>query len=85
VLPGEIATSLHDPYRGRMPAWATTSGRAPAHRLADHIVRGIERDERQVFFPGFVRLLGVVNGVSPVAADALLRRLRGPSAAPRRS
>jgi hypothetical protein len=31
-----------------------------------------------------VRLLGILNGASPRAADALLRRLRGPSAAPRR-
>jgi short-subunit dehydrogenase len=85
VHPGEIDTSLHDRYRGRMPEWAKTSRRAPAHRMADRIVRGVERDERQVFYPGNVRLLGVVNGVSPGAADALLRRLRGPSAAPRRS
>ena len=85
VYPGEIATSLHDRYRGRMPSWADMSNRAPAHRMADRIVRGIERDERQVYVPAFVRLLGVVNGVSPAAADALLRRLRGPAAAPRRS
>ena len=85
VMPGEIATSLHDDYRGRMPPWARMSNRAPAHQMADRIVRGVEGDERQVFFPPVVRLLGVVNGVSPAAADALLRRLRGPSAAPRRS
>lgn len=85
VYPGEIATSLHEEYRGRMPPWARTSGRVPAHRMADRIVRGVERDERNVYFPPVVRLLGVVNGVSPAAADALLRRLRGPSAAPRRS
>ncbi|HEV2062808.1 MAG TPA: SDR family NAD(P)-dependent oxidoreductase, partial [Solirubrobacteraceae bacterium] len=85
VFPGEIATSLHDRYRGRMPAWADMSNRAPAHRMADRILRGIERDERHVHFPGYVRMLGVVNGISPAAADALLRRLRGPSAAPRRS
>jgi uncharacterized protein len=85
VHPGEIASSLHDEYRGRMPAWSQVTNRAPAHRLADRIVRAVERDERQVFFPPSVRLLGVVNGLSPAAADALLRRVRGPSAAPRRS
>ena len=86
VHPGEVATSLHDHERDSMPAWSRASTRAvPAHRMADRIVRAIERDERQVFFPPVVRALGIVNGVSPAAADALLRRLRGPSAAPRRS
>jgi short-subunit dehydrogenase len=85
VYPGEIATSLHDQYRGRMPAWAQMRNRAPAHQMADRIVRGIERDQRHVYFPPVVRLLGAVNGVSPAAADALLRRVRGPAAAPRRS
>jgi hypothetical protein len=28
--------------------------------------------------------MGMLNGVSPRAADAFLRRLRGPTAAPRR-
>ena len=83
--PGEVATSLHDHERGRMPAWSRASTRAvPAHRVADRIIRAVERDERQVFFPRAVQLLGVVNGISPRAADALLRRVRGPSAAPRR-
>ena len=85
VYPGEIATSLHDRYRGRMPPWANMANRVPAHRMADRIIRGIERDERQVFFPPVVRLLSAVNGVSPTLADALLRRARGPAAAPRRS
>ena len=85
VHPGEVATSLHDHERGRMPAWSRASTRAvPAHRVADRIIRAVERDERQVFLPRAVRLLGLVNGVSPRAADAILRRLRGPSAAPRR-
>ncbi|HEX8122475.1 MAG TPA: SDR family NAD(P)-dependent oxidoreductase [Solirubrobacteraceae bacterium] len=86
VHPGEVATSLHDHERDRMPPWSRASSRAvPAHRMADRILRAVERDERQVFYPPVTRLLGVVNGVSPAAADALLRRLRGPSAAPRRS
>jgi NADP-dependent 3-hydroxy acid dehydrogenase YdfG len=85
VHPGEVATSLHDHDRHRMPAWSRAAGRAvPAHRLADRILRAVERDERQVFHPPAVRLLGAVHGVSPAAADAVLRRLRGPSAAPRR-
>ena len=85
VHPGEVATSLHDDYRGRMPAWSRASTRAiPAHRMADRILRAVERDERQVFHPPIVRMLGILNGISPAAADAALRRLRGPSAAPRR-
>ncbi len=85
VHPGEVATSLHDHERGRMPAWSRASTRAvPAHRMADRILRAIEADERQVFFPPVIRMLGVLNGASPAAADAVLRRLRGPSAAPRR-
>ena len=85
VHPGEIATSLHDDYLGRMPAGARPANRrVPAHRMAQRIVKAVEQDERQVFFPPPVRLLGIVNGISPTAADALLRRVRGPSAAPRR-
>ncbi|HEX8083987.1 MAG TPA: SDR family NAD(P)-dependent oxidoreductase [Solirubrobacteraceae bacterium] len=86
VHPGEVTTSLHDHERDRMPAWSRASSRAvPAHRMAERIVRAVERDERHVYFPPVVRLLGIVHGVSPALADALLRRLRGPAAAPRRS
>jgi len=37
-----------------------------------------------VYYPPLVRTLGIVHGLNPKAADALLRRLRGDSAAPRR-
>lgn len=85
VHPGEVATSLHDHERDRMPAWSRAATRAvPAHRMADRILRAVEADERQVFHPPVVRLLGALHGVSPAAADAVLRRLRGASAAPRR-
>ncbi len=85
VLPGEVATSLHDHERERMPAWSRASTRAiPAHAMADRILRAVEADEREVFHPPVTRLLGTVHGVSPAAADAMLRRVRGPSAAPRR-
>ncbi len=85
VHPGEVATSLHDHERDRMPAWSRAATRAvPAHRMADRILRAVEADERHVFHPPVVRLLGALHGVSPAAADAVLRRLRGASAAPRR-
>jgi hypothetical protein len=37
-----------------------------------------------VYYPPLVRALGVVHGLNGKAGDALLRRLRGDSAAPRR-
>ena len=85
VYPGEIATSLHDHEKGAMPAWYRGDGNAaPAGALATRIVKAVEDDRRALHYPPLVRLLGIVHGVSPRAADALLRRMRGDSAAPRR-
>jgi short-subunit dehydrogenase len=85
VFPGEVETSLHEHERSRMPAWYRGGPRGtPARSMAERILRAVERDERFCFHPPYVRLLRIVNGVSPAAADAILRRLRGPSAAPRR-
>ena len=68
-----------------MPAWYQGGPKAaPAGKLAAKIVVGVESDARAVYYPPFVRLLGALNGVSPRACDALLRRLRGESVAPRR-
>jgi short-subunit dehydrogenase len=84
VYPGEIATSLHDHEKDRMPAWYRGGpGAVPARTLADKVLKAVEEDARQLHHPPLVKLLGVVNGVSPRAADAMLRRMRGPSAAPR--
>jgi hypothetical protein len=52
--------------------------------LAGKVVEAVEADRRQVFYPPVVRALAVLNGGAPGLADALLRRLRGESAAPRR-
>ncbi|HSD81440.1 MAG TPA: SDR family NAD(P)-dependent oxidoreductase [Solirubrobacteraceae bacterium] len=85
VYPGEIATSLHDHEHDRLPAWYRGGPRAlPAAELADKILAGVEADARSVFHPPVVRLLGVLHNASPRASDALLRRLRGRTAAPRR-
>jgi short-subunit dehydrogenase len=85
VFPGEIATALHDHEKERMPPWYRGGTRAaPPERLADRIVKAIEHDERAVHYPPLVRALGIAHGLSPKAGDALLRRLRGESAAPRR-
>jgi short-subunit dehydrogenase len=85
VYPGEIATALHDHERATMPAWYRGGTRAASpDELAARIVDAIERDRRAVHHPPLVRLLGVLHNTAPRASDALLRRLRGPSAAPRR-
>jgi short-subunit dehydrogenase len=85
VYPGEIATSLHDHERARMPAWYRGgAGAADPAELARRVLAGVEGDARDVVYPPAVRLLGVLHGLSPRASDALLRRLRGASAAPRR-
>ena len=84
VYPGEIATSLHDHEKDRMPAWYRGGPQAaPAEGLAEKIVAAIEDDERAVYYPPLVRALGIVHGLNTKAGDALLRRLRGDSAAPR--
>jgi short-subunit dehydrogenase len=84
VFPGEIATHLHDHEKAAMPDWYQGDTRAadPA-RLAAAVLRAVERDRRSVAYPGFVRLLGI-NGIAPRFSDAVVRRLRGGTAAPRR-
>lgn len=85
VYPGEIATSLHDHEKARMPKWYRGGPKAaPARTMAEKIIEGVEKDARHVYYPPIVRLLGAVHGLSPALADRMLRTLRGPSAAPRR-
>ena len=85
VYPGEIATHLHDHEKDRMPAWYRGGpDAAPADELARKIVAAVERDRRSLHHPPIVRLLQVLHNTSPRASDALLRRLRGTTAAPRR-
>jgi short-subunit dehydrogenase len=85
VYPGEIATSLHDHEKDSMPAWYRGGPQAaPPEALAEKIVAAVEADERAVYHPPLVRALGIAHGLSPKAGDALLRRLRGETAAPRR-
>jgi short-subunit dehydrogenase len=84
VFPGEIATSLHDHEKDRMPSWYRGGPDAlPAPELAEKVLAAVERDARSVHHPPLVRLLGVLHNVSPRGSDALLRRLRGTTAAPR--
>jgi short-subunit dehydrogenase len=85
VYPGEIATSLHEHEKETMPAWYRGGEQAvPPERLAEKVIEGVEGDARSVYYPRLVRVLGAAHGVSPRASDAMLRRLRGATAAPRR-
>jgi short-subunit dehydrogenase len=84
VFPGEIATHLHDHEKDLLPDWYHSGSRAAdPSRLAEAVLRAVEKDRRALSYPAFVRLLGV-NGIAPRFADAVVRRLRGESAAPRR-
>ena len=85
VFPGEIASSLHDHDKANMPDWYRGGpSAARPEALAEAVIRGVEADARHVFFPPLVRLLAAVHGLSPRGADAMLRRMRGGTAAPRR-
>jgi short-subunit dehydrogenase len=83
VYPGEIRSHLHDHEKDRMPAWYHADQAADPDELAKRVVAGVERDARSVHYPPIVRLLRIVNGLSPRAADRMLRAMRGRSAAPR--
>jgi short-subunit dehydrogenase len=84
VFPGEIESSLHDHEWERMPAWYHRDRRSAAGPLGEAVVAAVEADRRELFHPPVVRLLRIVNGVSPRLADVMLRRILGPAVAPRR-
>ena len=85
VLPGEIATSLHDHEHEAMPAWYRGGpGSTPAGHLARRVIAAVEADARELYHPRTLRLLAAAHGLSPRLADRLVRSLRGESAAPRR-
>ena len=84
VYPGEIATNLHDHQPERLPTWRRGGHEADPDKLAQAIVKGVEKDKRGVYFPPAVRLLQTMHGISPRLADIALQRMRGPSAAPRK-
>ena len=85
VYPGEIRTSLHAHELSRMPEWYRGGPRAATpEALAERILTAVERDRRDLHYRPLVKGMGMLNGLSPRAADAFLRRLRGPTAAPRR-
>jgi short-subunit dehydrogenase len=83
VFPGEIRSHLHDHDKDEMPPWYHSDGAADPDELAKRVVEAVERDRRAVHYPPLVGLLRVIHGISPRVSDAMLRRLRGRSAAPR--
>ncbi|MEA2366663.1 MAG: hypothetical protein QOI32_2175 [Thermoleophilaceae bacterium] len=83
VYPGEIETSLHDHELDHMPDWYRLDHRAPAGPLGEQVADAVANDQRELFYPPMVRLLRVVNGISPRLGDLVLRRMLGRSVAPR--
>ena len=84
VYPGEVETALHDHEWDRMPAWYRRDRRVPPGPLGERVVAAVEDDRRELFHPPLVRLLRVVNGLSPALGDLMLRRILGRAAAPPR-
>ncbi len=62
VYPGEIGTSLHDHQREKLPDWRQGQ-EADVEECAQAIVAGVERDDRNVYFPREVRLQRIVQGL----------------------
>jgi len=83
VYPGEVATDLHTHQPDRLPDWRRGDEAVEPERVAREALAAVEADQASVYVPGAVRLLGL-NGIAPRLVDRLVRRLRGPSAAPRR-
>jgi short-subunit dehydrogenase len=84
VLPGELETSLHDHQRDKLPDWRQDKYAMPARPLAERVVEAVEKDRADVYYPGSVKWLRVVHGISPKTADRMLRNMRGKAAAPRK-
>lgn len=82
VYPGQIRSTLHDHEKERLPSWYRLERSVDPAPLAEAIVKAVDVNAREVFHPRNVRLLRVFHGLHPGLADAMLRRLMGPSAAP---
>jgi short-subunit dehydrogenase len=83
VFPGEVATDLHEGREARLPDWRDSDEAIPAGDVATAIMEAVEGDQRAVYVPRQVRILGL-NGVAPRLTDRLLATVRGGTAAPRR-
>ena len=83
VYPGEIETTLHDHELDHMPDWYRMDRRAAAGPLGERVAEAVEQDRRELFYPPAIRMLRIVNGISPRLGDLVLRRILGRSVAPR--
>ena len=53
VYPGEIATHLHDHEKDSLPDWYRGGSRAAdAGKLAQAVLRAVEKDRRSIAYPG---------------------------------
>jgi short-subunit dehydrogenase len=84
VYPGETSTDIHAHERDSLPTWRVLTEEADPESLARRVVEAVERKERAVYYPPAVRVLRSAHGLSPRLADAVLRRVRGITVAPRR-
>ena len=82
VFPGEVATSLHDHQRDKLPDWRRDENTIGAEKVAEAIVDVVERDRREAHVPRAVRALGL-NGIAPRLTDRLVAAMRAPP--PRRA
>jgi short-subunit dehydrogenase len=82
VYPGEFGTTILAHQRDRLPAWRTSDEERPVGELVAAIVEGVEDDDRAVYAPPIVRILGL-SAIAPRLTDRLLVRIRGRAAAPR--
>jgi short-subunit dehydrogenase len=82
VYPGEYGTTILSHQRDRLPAWRTNEEERPVSELVAAIIKGVEEDERAVYAPPVIRILGL-SGIAPRLTDRLLVRIRGRAAAPR--
>lgn len=83
VYPGEVDTDLHSHQPTKLPDWRRSDEAVSPEEVAAATLAAVEADERSVHVPSPVRLLGLA-GIAPRLVDRLLRRMRGPTAAPRR-
>jgi NADP-dependent 3-hydroxy acid dehydrogenase YdfG len=83
VFPGEVETDLHNHQPGSIPDWRRGEDALPAREVARAMIAAVEADQANLYLPPATKLLGL-NGLAPRTTDRLLRRLRGPAAAPRR-
>lgn len=82
VFPGEFATTILQHQRHRLPDWRASDSERSVEDLAAAMLSAVEADERNVYAPAAVRVLGL-NGIAPRLTDRLLARIRGRTAAPR--